>query len=138
MEIVHQQRSTIAIITKQPRKQVIDLTGTQGNAFYLLGLASMLCKQIGMSEHETNFILEEMKSSGYTNLIETFDRHFGMIIDLERQMTKQELVDRLERIRDGVLDADTRHMVEGMCADITDLMFDIENVGIDEQILQKT
>jgi len=47
-------------------------------------------------------------------------------------MTKQELLDRLERIRDGVLDADTRHMVEGMCADITDLMFDIENVGIDE------
>ena len=74
----------MAILTKQPRKQVIDLTGPQGNAFYLLGLASKLCKQIGISEHETNSILEEMKSSGYTNLIETFDRHFGMIIDLER------------------------------------------------------
>tara|TARA_Y100000591_G_scaffold243628_1_gene214405 strand:+ start:107 stop:331 length:225 start_codon:yes stop_codon:yes gene_type:complete len=74
----------MAILTKEPRKQVIDLTGPQGNAFYLLGLASKLCKQIGISEHETNSILEEMKSSGYTNLIETFDRHFGMIIDLER------------------------------------------------------
>ena len=74
----------MAILTKQPRKQVIDLTGPQGNAFYLLGLASKLCKQIGISEHETNSILEEMKSNGYTNLIETFDRHFGMIIDLER------------------------------------------------------
>ena len=74
----------MAILTKQPRKQVIDLTGPKGNAFYLLGLASKLCKQIGISEHETNSILEEMKSSGYTNLIETFDRHFGMIIDLER------------------------------------------------------
>ena len=74
----------MAILTKQPRKQVIDLTGPQGNAFYLLGLASKLCKQIGIGEHETNSILEEMKSSGYTNLIETFDRHFGMIIDLER------------------------------------------------------
>jgi len=74
----------MAILTKQPRKQVIDLTGPHGNAFYLLGLASKLCKQIGISEHETNSILEEMKSSGYTNLIETFDRHFGMIIDLER------------------------------------------------------
>ena len=74
----------MAILTKKPRKQVIDLTGPQGNAFYLLGLASKLCKQIGISEHETNSILEEMKSSGYTNLIETFDRHFGMIIDLER------------------------------------------------------
>ena len=74
----------MAILTKQPRKQVIDLTGPQGNAFYLLGLASKLCKQIGISEHETNSILEEMKSNGYTNLIETFDKHFGMIIDLER------------------------------------------------------
>ena len=74
----------MAILTKQPRKQVIDLTGPQGNAFYLLGLASKLCKQIGISEHETNSILEEMKSNGYTNLIETFDRHFGMIIDLEK------------------------------------------------------
>ena len=74
----------MAILTKQPRKQVIDLTGPQGNAFYLLGLADKLCKQIGISEHETNSILEEMKSSGYTNLIETFDRHFGMIVDLQR------------------------------------------------------
>ena len=74
----------MAILTKQPRKQVIDLRGPQGNAFYLLVLASKLCKQIGISEHETDSILEEMKSNGYTNLIETFDRHFGMIIDLER------------------------------------------------------
>jgi hypothetical protein len=74
----------MAILTKEPRKQVIDLTGPQGNAFYLLGLASKLCKQIGISEHETDSILEEMKSNGYTNLIETFDRHFGMIIDLEK------------------------------------------------------
>ena len=74
----------MAILTKQPRKQVIDLTGPQGNAFYLLGLATKLCKQIGIGEHETDSILEEMKSNGYTNLIETFDKHFGMIIDLER------------------------------------------------------
>ena len=74
----------MAILTKEPRKQVIDLTGPQGNAFYLLGLASKLCKQIGISEHETDLILEEMKSNGYTYLIETFDKYFGMIIDLEQ------------------------------------------------------
>ena len=45
-------------------------------------------------------------------------------------MSKQELLDRLERIRDGILYSNTRHMVEGMCADITDLMFDIKNIGI--------
>ena len=74
----------MAILTKQPRKQVIDLIGPQGNAFYLLGLANKLCKQIGISEHETNSILEEMKSDDYEHLIQTFDKYFGMIVDLER------------------------------------------------------
>ena len=46
-------------------------------------------------------------------------------------MTIKELVDRLERIRDGVLDSDTRHMVEGMCDDITDLMNDVSEEGVE-------
>jgi hypothetical protein len=75
----------MAIISKDTtRKQVIDLTGPQGNAYFLLGTASNLCKQIGINEHETDSILEEMKSSGYVNLIETFDKYFGDYIDLEK------------------------------------------------------
>tara|TARA_R100001443_G_C3280537_1_gene160294 strand:+ start:380 stop:520 length:141 start_codon:yes stop_codon:yes gene_type:complete len=46
-------------------------------------------------------------------------------------MTIKELVDRLERIRDGVLDSDTRFMVEGMCDDITDLMNDVSEEGVE-------
>jgi len=46
-------------------------------------------------------------------------------------MTKKQLLDRLERIRDGVLDSDTRHMLEGMCEDISNLMWDIQSEGID-------
>ena len=53
-----------------------------------------------------------------------------VVTDCGGNMTKQELLKRLERIRDGVLDSDTQFMLEGMCADITDLMFDIKNVGI--------
>ena len=49
-----------------------------------------------------------------------------------RIMTKQELLDRLERIRDGFLDASDRHMIEGMAEDITDLMWDINKGGVDE------
>ena len=45
-------------------------------------------------------------------------------------MTKQELLDRLERIRDGFLDASDRHMIEGMCDDITNLMHDISEEGV--------
>ena len=48
-------------------------------------------------------------------------------------MNKKELLDRLERIRDGILDADTRHMIEGMCEDITSLMWDINTKGVDNE-----
>tara|TARA_Y100001970_G_C13657246_1_gene566480 strand:+ start:235 stop:459 length:225 start_codon:yes stop_codon:yes gene_type:complete len=74
----------MAILTKQPRKQVIDLTGPQGNAFYLLGLAVKLCNQIGFSGLATQGILEDMKNGDYEHLITRFDYHFGDVIDLER------------------------------------------------------
>ena len=71
----------MAILTKQPRKQVIDLTGPQGNAFYLLGTAMKLCKQIGLS---VNAVLDDLKGGDYENLIRVFDETFGNVIDLER------------------------------------------------------
>ena len=72
----------MAIISKDTtRKQVIDLTGPQGNAFYLLGTASKLCKQVGL---DVTAVLDDMKSGDYEHLITRFDYHFGYIIDLER------------------------------------------------------
>ena len=75
----------MAILTKDTtRKQVIDLTGPDGNAFFLLGTAMILCKQIGISSERTDEILDEMRSSDYENLIKSFDKYFGKLIDLER------------------------------------------------------
>jgi len=75
----------MAIISKDTtRKQVIDLTGPQGNAFYLLGTAVKLCNQIGFSGLATQGILDDMKSGDYEHLITRFDYHFGDVIDLER------------------------------------------------------
>jgi hypothetical protein len=71
----------MAILKKQPRRQVIDLSGPQGNAFYLLGTASNLAKQLGL---EGKAIQEEMMAGDYENLIKVFDRYFGEYIDLER------------------------------------------------------
>ena len=72
----------MAIISKDTtRKQVIDLTGPQGNAFYLLGTASKLCKQIGL---DVTAVLDDLKGGDYEHLITRFDYHFGFIIDLER------------------------------------------------------
>ncbi len=73
----------MAILTKDKfRKRVIDLNGPEGNAFYLLGLASKLAKQVGI-EYD-GFIIDDMKSGDYEHLIKTFDHYFGDVIDLER------------------------------------------------------
>ena len=72
----------MAILTKDTtRKQIIDLTGPQGNAFYLLGTAMKLSKEIGLN---VTAVLDDLKGGDYEHLITRFDYHFGMIIDLER------------------------------------------------------
>lgn len=71
------------ITTKQKKttKIEIDLCGEQGNAFYLLGLADNLAKQIGFNSER---IQSEMMSSDYENLIQVFDKYFGSIVTLYR------------------------------------------------------
>ena len=59
----------------------VDLTGPQGNAFYLLGLAQNLSKQLGFNSKE---IVNEMMSGDYENLIRVFDSNFGSIVTLYR------------------------------------------------------
>ena len=71
----------MAILTKQPRKQVIDLTGPQGNVYFLMGTAMKLCKELNLDKES---VLSEMQSGDYEHLIQTFDKYFGMIVDLER------------------------------------------------------
>ena len=59
----------------------IDLTGPQGNAFYLLGTAVNLGRQLGLN---TEKVCEEMKSGDYEHLVNTFDKHFGHFVTLYR------------------------------------------------------
>ena len=63
------------------KKQVIDLTGPDGNAFFLLGTASKLCKEMGIYD---TLVIDDMTSGDYEHLIKTFDTYFGDYIDLER------------------------------------------------------
>tara|TARA_R100001510_G_C7550660_1_gene134610 strand:+ start:281 stop:496 length:216 start_codon:yes stop_codon:yes gene_type:complete len=69
------------MIKKKTNKNTIeiDLTGHQGNAFYLLGAASKLSKKLGL---DTSKILNEMKSGDYDNLIKVFDKYFGNYVTL--------------------------------------------------------
>ena len=72
----------MAILQKPKQTGItIDLTGPQGNAFYLLGTANNLAKQLGLNSVE---IMTEMKSGDYENLVQTFDNYFGDIITLYR------------------------------------------------------
>ena len=59
----------------------IDLTGPQGNAYYLLGAAKNLAKQL---DFDSNKILNEMQSGDYENLVHVFDKNFGMFVTLYR------------------------------------------------------
>jgi len=72
----------MAIVSKDTtRKRVIDLTGPDGNAFVLLGIAKGLCKDLNL---DTSTVTSEMMSGDYENLITVFDSYFGDYVDLER------------------------------------------------------
>ena len=72
------------IKSKKNKGIEIDLTGPQGNAYFLLGTASKLGRQLGLDNDEISIILRNMRSSDYENLINVFDRNFGNIVTLYR------------------------------------------------------
>lgn len=66
---------------KIERTPVIDLTGPQGNAFFLLGTAQKFAKQLGF---DVDTVMDEMQSGDYENLVQVFDSYFGEYVILER------------------------------------------------------
>ena len=76
-------RKLIIVIKKKKksRKLEIDLTGPQGNAFYILGIAKKLCQSLGKDWKD---IGERMQSGDYEKLISVFDNEFGDCVTLYR------------------------------------------------------
>ena len=72
------------IVKKENKGIEIDLTGPQGNAYYLLGLAKRWGKELDMSQSYINTMLEKMKSGDYENLVKVFDDEFGSIVTIYR------------------------------------------------------
>ena len=72
----------------------IDLTGSQGNAFFLIKQVENWCKQknyqasqfAGQQIEVINFdkIYKEMTSGDYENLIKTVDKYFGDFVIMYR------------------------------------------------------
>lgn len=71
------------IKNKESKKTIeIDLTGPEGNAFYILGLAKKLCRDFGMTSQYQSELLDRMKSGDYENLIQEFDKSFGEVVTM--------------------------------------------------------
>lgn len=54
----------------------IDLSGPDGNAFFLLGYAKDLCGQLGKNP---DVVIEKMESGDYDNLVAVFEENFPVI-----------------------------------------------------------
>ena len=63
------------------REIVIDLTGSDGNVFNLIGQGRRFCKQLGL---DTNEFTTKMMSGDYENAVTTFDNYFGEFVTLLR------------------------------------------------------
>lgn len=61
-------------------RKTIDLSGPDGNVFFLLASAARLAKQL---EYDGKAIQKEMMSADYLNALYVFNREFGEFIDLE-------------------------------------------------------
>jgi hypothetical protein len=72
----------MSIKTKKSRKKIeIDLAGSEGNAFVLLGYAKKLSRELNLDHKQ---ILDEMMEGNYENLLKVFDKYFGDFVDLYR------------------------------------------------------
>jgi hypothetical protein len=60
---------------------IIDLTGPEGNAFVLMGMAAKFASQLKLNKDK---IIGEMMSGDYEHLLQVFDREFGEFVILER------------------------------------------------------
>lgn len=60
-------------------KREIDLSGPDGNAHSLMGIARMWGKQIGL---DTKAIINDMMSGNYEHLLDVFEEQFGDYVEL--------------------------------------------------------
>jgi hypothetical protein len=69
------------IKSKENKGIEIDLTGPQGNVFFLIGTAKNLAKQLGM---DSSSVQKEMMRGDYENAVNVFDKYFGNFVTLYR------------------------------------------------------
>ena len=78
------------IRSTKKREFVINLDGSDGNAFALMAYAKRLAREIGYASDEREAMITKMKSGDYKNLVKTFDEYFDGFVVLET--TNEELL----------------------------------------------
>ncbi len=68
---------------RKNEKPVIDLSGPQGNAFYLMGVVLNTFRRSGAPELGES-IVDEMQKGDYEHLLKTFDLYLGDHFDIVR------------------------------------------------------
>ena len=71
----------IKSIDEKPGQIEIDLTGEQGNVFYLIAQGGRYCKQLGLN---SEVFTRRMMSGDYENAINVFEEYFGEFVILYR------------------------------------------------------
>jgi hypothetical protein len=60
---------------------IVDLTGSEGNAYVLLAYAKQWSKELDIN---FDIVRSEMTSGDYENLLEVIDKYFGDFVIFER------------------------------------------------------
>lgn len=73
----------MSVKTIKHSKITINIDGSDGNAFVLLGLAKRFLKQLKRDSDDIDAIIKEMQSGNYDNLLIVFQRELGEYVDFE-------------------------------------------------------
>lgn len=93
----HKPISRKEMIEMTIRKSIkIDLTGPDGNAFYLMGVAKKLAKQHNKDSED---IINRMRSGDYENLLKVFEEEFGDNVILNKLKEVNEM-DKIKECAD--------------------------------------
>jgi hypothetical protein len=70
-----------SIEEKKHKSVEIDLTGPDGNVFYLIGQGRKFCNQLNL---DSEVFTSKMMSGDYENAVNVFEQYFGSFVILYR------------------------------------------------------
>ena len=77
---------------------VIDLDGSDGNAFVLMGYVSKFGKQLGWTTKQIDECIEKMMSGDYANLVKTMNDELHDVVTFVT--TNDELIQAINEVND--------------------------------------